>query len=816
MRQPSPFFARAWLVVSLLALGFMVWNHVRRIERLEHIAVLTRGESVPDVSSPTGYAGGTRERVLSDHAGSSYEWIAQTQLMLAHGDWRIRHLEMENAPFGRPSHAAAPYRWWLALVAWFDHLLAGHSPGLAVERAALYADPLLHLLTVLGLAAFAFKYSGPFAASWTATGGALLYPFAAGFPPGVPDDSALKVICTLGSLLPLLAGLRAQRTGTPAQWPATFWFSFAGVCGGLGFWVGPAGQVPLVAGISLGAVLAAWIRRNRAQDQRTPLPALPWRHWSVSGAITVLIASLIEYFPDHLGAWEIRALHPLYGLGWLGSGELLARISRWMEQGGVSWKPRDLVIKLLALSAVLAVPFVIIKTGNPGFLASDVLSLRLTKEPDSPLAANLADWLKSDGLSAPASATLLPLLLLGPALWLLVRRQTPLAERLALAVAVGAVIPPLGWACFQLSAWALLDATLLVLLIATLSGSDPAGQNPYRRWIWAGCLLAILLPGAWRLMPAGKAAAANSLSGPEALGLVERDLAHWLAKQRSPEDARPIVLAPPSLTTTLGYYGGLRGVGTLSWENQVGLAFAVRIAISTSRDETAALLRRRGVTHLVLPSWDRFFDGYIQAASVQTGEMFYQGLQRWALPPWLRPLPYQMPAVPGFEHHSVRIFELVEDQDAPTAASHLTEYFIEQGDWENARVSHQALLKYPADFGVLIARAQLWAALNDAASFPPVFESLLGRLAGGADRYLAWDRRVSLAVVLARGNRMDLARGQTQRCLAELSEARLRSLTTDSLYHLLVLDKALGLEIADPKLRSLALDLLPAALRQRL
>lgn len=822
MSLSSPLSARAWMVVLLLALSFTIWVDARRIQRIEHIAALSRGDSVPSAASPTGYAGGIRERVLPDHEGRSYEWIAQTQHLLAQGKWRVRQIEEENAPHGRATHAASPYRWWLGLVAYCDHLLNGHPLGIAVERAALYADPLLHLLILAGITLFAARHFGPLPASLVAVGGTALFPFAAGFLPGVPEDSTLGVLCALGSLLPLLAGIRAlDRSDGDSVAKAdvrardtSYWFSIAGVFGGFGIWISPVSQVPLVLGIAFGSLLAAWIRRSAAKDEQGSLP-LPWRAWSLGGTVTVLAASLVEYFPHHLGAWELRAVHPLYGLGWIGGGELLARTTGWMQQGGTSWKPRDIVIKLLASAAVLAVPFVMIKTGNPAFLAADLLSFRLTKQPDGILAANLAAWINDEGFTSTAWATLLPLVLLVPATWLAVRRRTGTEPRTALTLLLGVVLPALGLAYFQLKWWGLLDAILLALLVPLTASLCADGTSRLRRGLWTGGVLLVFLPGVFQLIPARKSLTDNALTVSEAVGLVERDLAHWLAKH-SGTHGPALVLAPPNLTTTLNYYGGLRGLGTLSWENQMGLTFAIRIAISTSRHETIALLRQRGVTHIVIPSWDAFFDPYLQSASVQIGEMFYRGLNRWALPAWLRPIPYQLPSIPGFETQSVRIFEVVDDQDEPVAASRLTEYFIEQGEWDNARASHQTLLKYPADFGVLVARAQLWAALNDAASFTPVFEPLLSRLAGGADRYLPWDRRVSLAVVLARGKRLDLAREQVQRCLAEITEARLRSLTTNSLYHLLVLNKALGVEIADPGLRTLAMELLPAEVRQRI
>ena len=81
---------------------------------------------------------------------------------------------------------------------------------------------------------------------------------------------------------------------------------------------------------------------------------------------------------------------------------------------------------------------------------------------------------------------------------------------------------------------------------------------------------------------------------------------------------------------------------------------------------------------------------------------------------------------------------------------------------------------------------------------------------------MPWDRRVSLAIMLARGKQMDLAREQVRRCLKEVDEAKLRWLSTGSLYRLQVLCKAYGLPIADQRLRELARDLLPPELRSRL
>ena len=94
-------------------------------------------------------------------------------------------------------------------------------------------------------------------------------------------------------------------------------------------------------------------------------------------------------------------------------------------------------------------------------------------------------------------------------------------------------------------------------------------------------------------------------------------------------------------------------------------------------------------------------------------------------------------------------------------------------------------------------------------------EPLLQTLTNGLDRVLPWDRRMSLAVVLAQADRRDLATTQLRRCLAEANEERLRSLGAGSIYRLLVLSKAFAVPLPE-KLRDYALTLLPAEARARL
>jgi hypothetical protein len=293
-------------------------------------------------------------------------------------------------------------------------------------------------------------------------------------------------------------------------------------------------------------------------------------------------------------------------------------------------------------------------------------------------------------------------------------------------------------------------------------------------------------------------------------------LAQWIADRADPGGAT--VLVPPFRTSSFCFYGGLRGLGTQNWENRDGLSATFRIVNSTRPDETLALINQRGVTHIVVPSWDTDLDDFARMGLKQPMDSFIYALHQTdgGIFPWLRALPYNLPEIPGFKEPSVLVLEVTDDTDPATLRSRLVEYLVEMHSIDQAAFASRALLRYPADLGALVALAQVAKARGDDDAFAKAFDSLQSNLAGGSDRALAWDRRVSLAVVLALGGRTDLSVVQVKRCVDEIDDARIRLLTTGSLYHLLVLCKHFGVEIPDPKLRALAMKLLPSELRERL
>jgi hypothetical protein len=796
---------RAWILVPLLAFAFISATTILRIARVQHVSSLS-GWSV---RAPMDSSSGTVPRmIVPGNKSDSYEWMDQTRQMFALGELRVRHVDYENAPFGHDVRSGSPYRWCLGCIAWICHVLSGRPAGACLEQAALFTDPLLYVLLLAGATVFVARRFGTMPAAVVSAGLAALYPIAVSFLPGEPSDQGLALAFGLWSVLPLLAATEAG----PRQ--ARLFF-IAGIVGGLGLWASVPTEIPVIVGIGLGALICAWIARGEPKGNPGVRPnLLPWRKWALGGAVASLGAYMLEYFPSHMGSWELRAIHPVYGIAWLGWGEALALAEAWIRGGNAALGKRDGGRAVLAVAAVAALPTAMVLAHNAGFLAVDLSMLRLTRLPGGAAAKNLVDWLIQDDFNAIVCATLVPLLLIAPAAWLLTRRSTALGVRKSIAIAIGPVLVALGFACFQLSWWNVFDAEVLALLAAismALQGKDV--PRPARSG-WLALVALVVIPGAIQDVPRAAAWGKNALEELEVIGLIDRDLARWLSIHAPPGGA--VVLAPPNTTTALYYYGGLRGLGTLDWENREGIQASVRIVSSTTADEALGLINRREVGYIVIPSWDSQLDSFARLGLGQLQGSFIDGLHHWSLPPWLRPVPYPLPVIGGFEGQSVLIFEVTEDQEDATSMSRLTEFFVESGNLDLAASGEQALRRFPSDLGALVARAQVQIARGETDAFGRTADSLLPRLSGEGERTLPWDRKVSLAVVLAQGQHLDQARAEMRRCLDEVDDAKLRSLPTGSLYHFQVLMRAFGMKIDAPALQRLALDLLPADLRNRL
>ena len=779
---------RLWLL-PLLGVGALVallqGFRIHRVQQLSALPAWSVDAPVPDPASPTGYAHGWRRQLVDDPTGQSQQWIAQTQTLLHEGRWRLNHVDYDNAPAGRETHLSPVYRWWLAGLARLETTLVKKSPGLAAEHVALYADLLLQALLVSATVWFTACHFGRVAASLVGVALLTLHPLATQFVPGAPQSQGLAELAVVWSLLPLAAGLRPA-AGNPARL-----FLFAGLAGGLGLGLNLNTQLAVIGGVMLGALLAG--------------QAAPWRGWALGGALASLVVYAAENFPHDL-TLRLEGNHPLYAIGWLALGELLQVLARWLPNVRVRPARRDLLAGLSALLGLGGVIAVLIWR-HPPLLAADITTMQLSRGQGGYAAADLGRWLDLDGGSLRIWATLLPVTLLGAGILHALLRPAAATSRPALWLLLGPLVGTGALACFWLRGWNTFDAAAVVAMAVALDGRRAAAAAG---WI-AGMTVTAAL-GLALLVPPRPTFRADEFSPAEMQAVMERDLAQWIAQRRP----GAVVLAPPALTSSLWYYGGVRGITTFDATNREGLMGALRIAGAPTAHEAEILLQRRQVTTIVLPAWDRGLDEAAREVSGSTKSLFIEQLRDWILPGWIRPVAYYLPPIPGFAEHPVVVLEVVDERAEQVEISDLATYFIESGLPGHANELRKFARRYSTDVGAVVTRAEIERMRENETEFAAALTDLDLLLKARADRDLEWDRRIALAAVLVQGGRPEAALAQAKRCFAEADEARLRALSAKTLFRLLALGRTFHLQMKDPKLEEFARALLPPEFRPQL
>lgn len=638
----------------------------------------------------------------------------------------------------------------------------------------------------------------------------LFFPFITGFWPGAPDDRGLAQALAIASVLLLSCAAAAAPENGEAR---RRWFILAGIAGGLGLWVKVSVQLPVLWGIAGGGLLVPLLAPRGNAPASGPAPLLPWRAWACAGAATTILASLIEYPPSELWTWELSFVHPLQGLAWLGAGELLVQASAWLQHRTFSRSPKNLVLVSLSTAAVIAVPAALLILHGADLFVLDPMGSHLTRLRGGIVAPNLAEWVGVQGPSIWLWLTLAPLGALLPAIWVLRNRQIAEPTRAAVAISLGPVFVALSVACVRLNWWQTLDALLLVTLAAVARGVSSQAIGPKARLGWISVVVVMLAPGLVYVVGWDRPSRDDVLSRTELQDLILRDLAGWISRHSDPGTV--IVLSPPSASTALCYYGAFRGLGSVSDENKDGIDAAIRIMSARNGQVAKEMVNRRNITHIVLLSWDTFFDDFVRAVDGQIEGTFIDRLKFTTLPRWLRPLAYPLPSISGFEDQSVTVLEVVDEQDDATNLGNIALYFAEIGDLDRARSAAEGLTRFSTDFGAWVARAQVAAAIHDDAELAKDLNVLQSRLALRVQPLISWNRRVDLAVVLARAKATELAKKQLALCIDAIDDDRIRSLSPESAYRLLVLCRGLGVTMP-PAEHALALSLVPPTLRARL
>src|SRR5262249_37078297 len=125
----------------------------------------------------------------------------------------------------------------------------------------------------------------------------------------------------------------------------------------------------------------------------------------------------------------------------------------------------------------------------------------------------------------------------------------------------------------------------------------------------------------------------------------------------------------PDGSTGIGYYGRIKTVGTLYWENTEGLKAAAAIFCAERDEEARALMRARGVTHVAMISKSHYLDHFFRLlrpdAKPQDIEKTFghRLLVQHVIPRWLHALPYRIPPNLATPDMSVLLLQVGPEQN---------------------------------------------------------------------------------------------------------------------------------------------------------
>jgi len=708
------FFAAALFCLLLVWLDARVTAQL--LKRVAAIATLDAGQ----LGTPVAHGARERSGALLLGAFDAKWYIIHAEAFLSGESWRIRSTNLDNAPYGREVHWASLLVWslagWATLLSWFS----GSQAVEEVQRAALSFGPISFVLVAATFATLVWRKFGPATAGVAFLVVATASPVHDMFRSGEVDHHGFAAFFCMACVFCLVAGGAGfAQIGSPSL---NRWFVASGVFGGLGLWASASTTIPVIAACGLGALLALGVLRRG--DRGIVVRPQVWWVWALAGAATSLACYLVEYFPFDL-SWRLEVNHPLFALAWLGGGWTLALLSAWTagrrnltKQLLMPW-PRGAVFTAgtvaLALLAVV-VPLLIIRlVGSSVFAVSDPFLLRLHADYIREFAPawvahagpgwigklfNLAWW--------PALAAIL--------IRVLFHRRSSLPGFVGPALAVPATAAVVAqaealwqvrWTGLAMGLWIVLLVSALGLLLGPGRAAWPGRRG---RWVIAILFFLGLLPAIW-----GTAVSYLTLRDvvssnyPKSLApsLLLRDIAHRLI--RAYPDRIPVVLADPTSSTELAFYGGIPVIGTLYWENNVGLQRAARIFSAREEDELRQGLAAAGIGFIVLPTWNSFADASAYRPLLRaTGEdiglgraYLSQVIAGQARPDWLRPVHYPIPSAFGLAGEQVHIFEFVPDQTPFAALRARGLYEFERGGYAAAVKEFEAALSLQSDDEIL-------------------------------------------------------------------------------------------------------------------
>lgn len=683
------------LVVAWTFAAALLWAQARLVDEYLNIAGQVGLRGAPVASTPL-------KQIYPAFAADAQMWV-QHAISLQEGNGpRLRFTTIDNAPHGREVHWNSAWAWWVAAGGWVQHLFTGQPLATATERATLWLNPLTMFGFVVFFSAWTTRKAGLAAGVVVVLAMIGHDRFLEGFFPSYVDHHGLLTLSVFGLVLgavfmgggwwqePPAGSARILPPSPDAARNAAVFSAFSGACG---LWVSAASVIPAIAIVGLSGLVAVLFQGKLARQGGATFDPGTWQLWGRVGAILSLFFYLLEYFPNHLG-FRLEANHPLHALAWFGGGELIAAIGkRWLGRPEDRWA-NPLQLGLL-VGAICLAPAAIAIGGAKVFIVFDPFMSHLHNDYIQeflPMWRTLQTFDKK-GIFHVLVIGSLPLI---AAIGMLTYRGRENSIVLWFATFVAGLLTAMAW--WQ-SRWLLNVTGSLVCLLLVLFACWTAKHRPWVRWLVAmGVTGAFFIPSiASRYLGSSADVRARRVSPKDANGALNRDIATALRRTQPTGDI--VLVTSPNASVSIGYFGRIKTLGTLYWENSAGLKAAAAILGARSEEEAAALIRTHKVTHIAIIADENFIQPYfrllhLQASPEEMRKSFGNRLMLdRIIPQWLQMIPYAVPDDLKGLNAKVMLFKVNFNQTLPEAIYNAAETLISQGLLQEADNALDLLLK---------------------------------------------------------------------------------------------------------------------------
>jgi len=539
----------------------------------------------------------------------SYYWLGMAEQMRHDGIWRVRWTMADNAPWGRPVYWSQSIAWLINGVALLPPFRAAEFP---LTAASFWVNPFIQVAALCGLAILLSPLG------WRVAVLALALFVALGdvswaFSSLRPDHQSLQAafaVLMVAALFregfgfgrPQLLSEGASDTTTrhTSRWP----FVFAGLCAGLGLWVSSAVFMPLLIVLTVAVCAVALLS---PLQKWSPSPK-SWLAWGAAAGLTSLAFWFVEFFPL-IRQTRLEVNSPAFSL-WvflLGCGMALA--ARLSAKEG---KARSFALLVAVTLLCLLLPAVILFGPTTWYWPRDISMDRLHNFIME--FYTFGNFTKGKSLSTLWGLYYLTLplgfLLIVPAL-----RWRDASSRAAFWVLLLLLCALFAMSMRQIR-WLALFAPVLALsagVSAACLSTAAARLKKSGHWLSVAVVIVFLVQTVFLAVPQVRALQAV-IAGRSLLNeLVPSVLnKHFAASLASLPEKPAAVMADPNLAPALYYFAKIPSVASFYWENRDGVRDAgVFFADTGDLQEAAEVARRRGITHVIVPSgalFPNYFD----------------------------------------------------------------------------------------------------------------------------------------------------------------------------------------------------------------